>query len=107
MKWTPGGVSEDIEDRRGGGGGFRGGPVSIGAVLVLLVLSLLTGRNFLSLLDTGAAGGSSAPVSSEPAASSPDEDRLVEFVKFVLNDSQATWQQLLPGYRKAKLVDRK
>ena len=42
MKWTPGSVSEDVEDRRGGGGGFRGGPVSIGVVLVLLVLSLLT-----------------------------------------------------------------
>jgi predicted metalloprotease len=105
MKWTPGGVSGDIEDRRGGGG-FRGGPVSIGVVLVLLVLSLLTGKNFLSLLDSGAVQGTdtSADQSGAPVQSSPDEEKLVQFVSFVLDDAQQTWRQLLPGYRKAKLV---
>jgi predicted metalloprotease len=106
MKWTPGSVSEDVEDRRGGGGGFRGGPVSIGIVLVLLVLSLLTGKNFLSLLDSGAApaGDTSGEQSGAPVQSSPEEEKLVEFVSFVLDDAQRTWQQILPGYRKAKLV---
>ena len=106
MKWTPGGSTEDIEDRRGqGGGGFRGGPVGIGVVLVLLVLSLLTGRNFLSLVDPNATGGSDQPSSSGPVTSSPDEDRLVQFVTFVLNDAQATWARLLPGeYQKTTLV---
>ena len=106
MKWTPGSVSEDVEDRRGGGGGFRGGPVSIGVVLVLLVLSLLTGKNFLSLLDSGAApaGDASADQSGAPVQSSPEEEKQVQFVSFVLDDAQRTWQQILPGYRKAKLV---
>jgi predicted metalloprotease len=106
MKWTPGSVSEDVEDRRGGGGGFRGGPVSIGVVLVLLVLSLLTGKNFLSLVDSGSApaGDASAEQSGAPVQSSPEEDKLVQFVSFVLDDAQHTWQQILPGYRKAKLV---
>jgi len=106
MKWTPGGSTEDIEDRRGqGGGGFRGGPVGIGVVLVLLVLSLLTGRNFLSLLDPNAVGGTDQPSSSGPVSSSPDEDRLVQFVTFVINDAQATWARLLPGeYQKTTLV---
>jgi predicted metalloprotease len=106
MKWTPGSVSEDIEDRRGGGGGFRGGPVSIGVVLVLLVLSLLTGKNFLSLVDSGAMQGGGAPAdqSGAPVQSSAEEEKLVQFVSFVLDDAQHTWQQLLPGYRKAKLV---
>jgi len=106
MKWTPGGSTEDIEDRRGqGGGGFRGGPVGIGVVLVLLVLSLLTGRNFLSLLDPNTVGGTDQPSSSGPVTSSPDEDRLVQFVTFVLNDAQATWARLLPGeYQKTTLV---
>jgi predicted metalloprotease len=105
MKWTPGGSTEDIEDRRGqGGGGFRGGPVGIGVVLVLLVLSVLTGRNFLSLVDPNAIGGTE-PSSSGPATSSPDEDRLVQFVTFVINDTQATWARLLPGeYQKTTLV---
>jgi len=106
MKWTPGGSTEDIEDRRGqGGGGFRGGPVGIGVVLVLLVVSLLTGRNFLSLLDPNAVGGTDQPSSSGPVSSSPDEDQLVQFVTFVLNDAQATWARLLPGeYQKTTLV---
>ena len=106
MKWTPGGSTEDIEDRRGqGGGGFRGGPVGIGVVLVLLVLSLLTGRNFLSLLDPNTVGGTDQPSSSGPVSSSPDEDQLVQFVTFVLNDAQATWARLLPGeYQKTTLV---
>src|SRR5262249_50627912 len=94
-------------DRRGqgGGGGFRGGPVSIGVVLVLLVLSLLTGRNFLSLVDPNAIGGSDQTASSGPVTSSPDEERLVQFVTFVLNDAQATWARLLPGeYHKTTLV---
>jgi uncharacterized protein len=106
MKWTPGGVSEDIEDRRGGGGGFRGGPVGIGVVLVLLVLSLLTGRNFLSLVDSGATGGYSdgSDQSAGPVQSTPEEDKQVQFVSFVLDDAQKTWEQVLPGYRRAKLV---
>jgi len=106
MKWTPGSVSEDVEDRRGGGGGFRGGPVSIGVVLVLLVLSLLTGKNFLSLVDSGAmpAGDASGDQAGAPVQSSPEEEKQVQFVSFVLDDAQRTWQQLLPGYRKAKLV---
>jgi uncharacterized protein len=107
VRWTPGRQSEDIEDRRGQtgfGGGLRGGPVSIGVVLVLLVLSLLTGKNFLAFLgpmtDAGAPTESGAPV-----ASSPEEDRLVQFVSFVLDDAQQTWERLLPGrYQRAKLV---
>src|SRR5947207_2816914 len=106
MKWTPGSVSEDIEDRRGGGGGggFGGGPVGIGVVLVLLVLSLLTGKNFLSLIDSSATNGQSSNQAMPPAQTSPEEDRLVQFVSFVLDDAQKTWQQTLPGYRRAKLV---
>jgi hypothetical protein len=99
-------MSEDVEDRRGqGGGGLRGGPVGIGVVLVLLVLSLLTGRNFLALVDPNAIEGDDQTTSSGPVASSPEEDRLAQFVSFVLNDVQQTWARLLSNeYRKAKLV---
>ncbi len=108
MKWTPG-SRENIEDRRGqsGGGGMRGGPVGIGVVLVLLVLTLLTGKNFLSLVDPGAVtGGADAPATSEgPFQATPEEETLVDFMDAVMGDNQQTWSQLLGGqYQATTLV---
>ena len=101
MRWTPGRQSDNIEDRRGMG--MRAGiPISIGGLLLLGLLSLLTGRNFLSLIaDTG-----EGPTTYEgPVQSSPEEDRRVQFVSFVLDDAQNTWRQILGGrYQDAKLV---
>jgi predicted metalloprotease len=103
MRWTPGRMSDDIEDRRGASGRGVRGPVGLGVVLVLLVLSLLTGRNFLSLVDSGAVEDTGE--SSGPVQSSPEEDRLAQFVSFVLDDAQQTWRRELGGqYRNAKLV---
>ena len=109
MKWTSG-SRENIEDRRGQGGfggGMRGGPVSIGVVGVLLVLTLLTGKNFLSLVDPGAitGGGEATPTSTGPVEATPEEEKLVDFMNFVLKDNQQTWSQLLGGqYQSTTLV---
>ena len=69
MDWTPGGVSSDIEDRRdssgGGGGGFGfggGGGLGIVGFIILVVISLVTGHNFLGGMMGG--GGSSSDGSS-------------------------------------------
>jgi len=114
MKWTPGGESQDIEDRRdqgGGGGGFQFGGMhlGIGGALILLVLSLVFKQNFFALLGGGGAGPS-APATSQPnPARDQQEQPLVQFVSFVLDDTQKTWDQVLPQqagkpYRHAKLV---
>jgi uncharacterized protein len=107
MKWSPGGRSADLEDRRGsspafGGGGFRLGraaPMGIGGVLLLIILSLVTGQDFFG-------GGTPAPISQDsgPLSTTPEEEKLVQFVSFVLDDSQNMWTSLLPGYQRAKLV---
>jgi uncharacterized protein len=108
MRWTPGGRSDDVEDRRSeGGGGFSigGTHVGIGGVLILLVLSIVFHRNFLSLLSTGPSGTVSHQTDPMHNAS---EEREVQFVSFVLDDAQRTWTQVFAGrnlpYRRAKLV---
>jgi len=116
MRWTPGGSSEDIEDRRdqggggGGGFGFGGMHLGIGGIVILFILSLIFKQNFFSLLG-GAGSGSPAPtgVSRPNPALDEQEKPLVQFVTFVLNDTQKTWDESLPQqagtpYRHAKLV---
>jgi predicted metalloprotease len=105
MRWTSGGRSTDLEDRRGAspGLGGRAVPIGLGGLALLVVLSLVTGQDFLSLVDPNA--GDTTATNAPPAAASPEEERMVEFVSFVLDDSQNTWQQLLGGrYQRAHLV---
>jgi predicted metalloprotease len=106
MRWTPGGPSADLEDRRGssgGGFGFGGMPIGIGGAVVLLLLSLVFHRNFFALFDSSGAA-TAPPTTSERVQETQEEHRQVEFVSFVLDDAQSTWTQILPGYRHAKLV---
>jgi len=112
MKWTPEGESQDIEDRRdeggSGGGGFQFGGmhIGLGGALVLLVLSLLFKQNFFALI----GGGGATPVATRPNPAKTEAERpLVQFVSFVLDDTQKTWEQIFPQqtgkqYRHAKLV---
>jgi uncharacterized protein len=117
MKWTPGGESQDIEDRRDesgggdGGGGFQFGGmhIGIGGAIVLLILSFVFKENFFALLGGGSTGPASTTVSQPDTARDEAEKPLVEFVSFVLDDTQKTWTQILPEqsnrpYRHAKLV---
>src|SRR6267154_495558 len=116
MRWTPGGDRQDIEDRRDdsdGGGGFGlpfgGMHIGIGGIVFLLILSLLFKRNFFSMF-----GGGGVPAGPRTSLSQPDrakdrrEQPLREFISFVLDDTQKTWEQILPQegvqYRHAKLV---
>src|SRR5207244_2139572 len=110
MRWTPGGESSNIEDRRGQGGGFIPGGragMGIGGAVVLLVLSLIFGRDFVTG-DTSTNNTGAQPTANGEIASTPAEDRLVQFVSFVLDDVQNTWRSILGDrhvpYEDAKLV---
>src|ERR1700722_12502401 len=112
MDWTPGGLSGDVEDRRGssgGGGGFGGGGIGIVGFVILVIISLLTGRNYIGSYLSGHLGSSQPVSNSRPATASPQEDRSAQLVSFTLDDVQKTWTALLPQetgrpYRHAKLV---
>ncbi len=121
MKWIDKGPSNDLEDRRGesggggGGGGFRfgGGRLGIGGFLVLLVLSVVFKTDL-----TGALGGSDSPLPSQsapaaggsarPATTTAEEEQLVKFMSFLLDDAQDKWTTVFAAfgaeYPRAKLV---
>src|ERR1700722_14502613 len=114
MEWTPGGTSGDIEDRRNdsGGPGFGGyGPhLGIGGFVLLLLGSLVFHRNLFTIF-FGGSEGTRPETTSEPARTrvADGNDKQVQFVSFVLDDVQHTWETLLPAqtrtpYRHAKLV---
>ena len=111
MRWTPGGVSGDIEDRRdsSGGpsfGGFGGIHLGIGGTILLFVLSLIFRQNLFTLLGTNP----NAPQNTGSADRVQDqaEQPEVQFISFVLDDVQRTWDatfsQTGHPYRHAKLV---
>lgn len=109
MRWSPGGRSDNLEDRRGasGGGGMRGPGggmrIGLGGMVVLLVLSLVFKRDLITPLTGG--GLPSASSSATAPVQDPQEEQMVQFVSFVLDTTQATWTRLLPQqYQPAKLV---
>ena len=121
MDWTPGGLSNDVEDRRddsggGGGGGFNiggGGGLGIVGFLVLLVVSLVTGHNFLGSFFGGGGAQSTQQRPDQPSRTqgvqgSGDSDRDAQLISFALDDVQKTWTAIFEQegktYRHAKLV---
>lgn len=111
MRWNRGPMSDNVEDVRGQSGGRRiGGPrLGLGAMLLLLVLSLLFKRDFFALVGAGggvpAGAGSGADLTPEQKM---HEDSLAEFASAVLDSTQKDWAVIFPEfgsrYRDAKLV---
>ena len=95
MRWTPGGRSKNLEDRRGMGGLGKG--LGIGGTVIVLALSLLTGRNLFNDLgvEPGVGAGTGAPMTPQDSAR---EENEVLFVSFVLDDADSTWQKVMARY---------
>lgn len=116
MRWTPGRRNENLEDRRGqsgGGFGLGGGggmKLGLGGTVIVVILGLIFGVDPTTMLN----GGGGVPVTSEqpvpgaPVQSTPAEDRMVEFVNFLLTDTQNTWRSIFTSagqqYQEPKLV---
>ena len=83
--------SDNVEDRRGGGG-ISGGGLGIGGVVLALVISYFTGINPMTLLgimeQTPMAHQSAAPAHKPPA-----NDPAATFVSKVLASTEDVWTQ--------------
>jgi predicted metalloprotease len=92
MRWSPGDRS-NIEDARGRRGGAI--PLGIGGFIVVLLLSWATGTDLFSLLGTTGQPPSQGVGTSGQVQSTPQEERMVDFVDAVAKDVQDTWARIL------------
>ena len=93
MRWTPGGDSGDVEDRRSEGGGGGGIRIGIGGLIVLGILSVIFRTDLISpfLGGTTSAPTESVPDPQRDAAEKPAAD----FVNFVAKDTNDVWQKAM------------
>ena len=123
MRWSDFRRSDNIEDRREGGGGFlpgtggggfpvRGGHIGLGSLLLILLVSWLLGINPLTLIgaDLSSDDGQSSEAPStdgQNTAGTPD-DQMGQFVAAVLGDTEDRWSDIFRSrgarYEAPKLV---
>jgi predicted metalloprotease len=87
MRWRGRTGSSNGEDRRGMGVGLPVGG-GIGGLVLLLIVSALTGTNPLDLIST-----TSAPTDTA-VTSGPPSDEQGQFVSVVLKDTEDTWSEI-------------
>jgi len=124
MDWQKGRESDNVveDDGRGGGGGFGGGGgglgfggfhIGIGGIILIVVVSLLFGKNPLDILSLLSGGGSMLDSSSQTAppaqrAQATSNDPQTKFVKVVLGSTEDVWGQYFQAsgqrYPQPKLV---
>lgn len=96
MKWEGNRESENVEDRRGGGGsigGFGGRSIGIGTIVIALLGSYFFGispSTILSLLSGGPVQMSQQEAGHKP----PADDPVAKFVSVVLADTEDVWGQI-------------
>lgn len=114
MKWRGGQRSDNVVDvrgsgRRGGFGGGGGGKLGLGGIAVVVVISLLLGKNPLEMLGlvSEMSGGMSQPVQQE-GAPPPANDEAAEFVRVILGETELVWDEIFRAsggqYQRPKLI---
>jgi len=107
--------SDNVEDRRGEGGGgggplsFGGGRLGLGSIAIALVASYFLGINPMTVLNMLSGGGMPAMEQSAPAAHRPPaDDQMAHFVSKVLASTEDTWTDVFRSngrqYEQPKLV---
>jgi predicted metalloprotease len=102
MKWQDGRRSQNVEDRRASGGRAMPMKAGMGGIgLVVVVVMLLMGKDPRALLSMLGQTGGGTSVSlpgggadtSGPVQETPEEQKLSDFVKVVLADTEDVWNK--------------
>jgi uncharacterized protein len=112
MKWEGNRQSDNVEDRRDGGGSSGGGlggrSIGIGSVVIALVASYFLGVSPMTVLNILSGGAPVSQVSSAPAKRPPADDHMAAFVSTVLADTEDVWKDVFTRaggtYQEPKLV---
>jgi uncharacterized protein len=119
MRWEGNRESDNVEDRRAGGGSSGGGGmrlgggrgVGVGTIVIALLAGWIFGINpltVLGILGGGGGGMDSAVVQQAPAQKPPADDAMAKFVGTVLGDTEDVWGTLFKAggaqYKEPKLV---
>ncbi|AJR02682.1 KPN_02809 family neutral zinc metallopeptidase [Siansivirga zeaxanthinifaciens] len=121
MKWQGRRQSTNVEDRRGQSGprqSFGGvnpslltplikllfSKVGLFIVGIFLVISLVLGKNPLSIISNLLSGGGFQTESSEGYQSTAEDEELAQFCATILGDTEVVWNKLLKNYREPTLV---
>ncbi len=106
MQWRGRRQSSNVDDQRGRGGvgpmAFKGG---LGTVAIVVVISLILGKNPLTMLQEmqNQTGGAPSEQTGDYQPS-PEEEELSQFVRVVLADTEDVWNKLIQDYREPTLV---
>ncbi len=96
MRWEDQRRSDNVEDRRGMRvpGGVAGG--GIGTIVIVLIVSWLTGANPLTLLQMagGVGGGGSQAPAQQGQVGAPTGDPQAEFAAVVLASTEDAWTRV-------------
>ena len=115
MKWEGNRESDNVEDRRDGGGGGLGGgllggrSIGIGTIVVALLGGWVFGINPLTIINMLSGGAPPAQVQQQtPAQRPPADDRMAKFVSTVLADTEDVWKDVFAKggatYKEPRLV---
>ncbi len=105
MRWEFGRRSDNVEDRRGSGVSVPLVGGGLGALLLAAVVALLGGDPSVVLRQSVPNGDTTA---TAPSRTSPEDERLKDFVSVVLADTEDTWhtlfRQMGGTYQEPRLV---
>jgi len=121
MKWQGRRQSTNIEDRRGQGstgqgiGGFNPtllrpllkilfSKVGLFIVGIFIVISLIMGKNPLTLISQFLSGGTLQTQTSQPYVGTEEDKELADFSATILASTEDVWNKLLDNYREPTLV---